>query len=131
MDLTPSTKTYAADDLRWLGSAHGTDAADSIPVTVTSAEVTAYGTTLPSGVPMNDDGTVDATGSTAATGNKKEVDGFLLSAIDISRGAGTYSGALLRHGQINDAARVTKGLTALTAAQKTSLTANADILIVG
>lgn len=131
MDLTPSTKTYAADDLRWLASEHGMNTADSVKITITGTEVTTYGTTLPSGVPMNDDGTVDATGSTAASGNKKEVDGFPLSAIDISRGAGTYSGALIRHGQINDAARVTKGLTALTAAQKTSLAANADILIVG
>ena len=131
MDLSPTTKTLTGDDQRWLGSAHGTNSADSVKITITNTEVSSYGNTLPSGVPLNDDGTVDPTGSTAATGNKKEVEGFLLTPIDISRGAGTYAGALLRHGQVNDAARVTKGLDALTAAQKTSLAANSQILIVG
>lgn len=131
MDLNVTTKTLTGDDQRWLASAHGTNSADSVKVTITSTEVTAYGSTLPSGVPLNDDGTVDPTGSTASSGNKKEVEGFLLTPIDISRGAGTYSGAMIRHGQVNDAARVTKGMTALTAEQKTSIAANSQILIVG
>lgn len=33
---------------------------------------------------------------------------------------------MIRHGQITDAARVTKGMTALTAEQKTSIAANPD-----
>lgn len=130
MDLTVRNTTYGADDQTWLASAHGTDSADSVKITITGTEVTTYGTVLPSGVPLNDDGTVDATGSTAASGNKKEVEGFLLAPIDISRGAGTYSGAMIRHGQINDAARVAKGLVALTAAQKTSIAAYSQILVV-
>lgn len=131
MDLNVTTETFASDDQRWLASAHGTDTADSVKITIGSTEVSAYGDTLPSGVPLNDDGTVDPTGSTASSGNKKEVEGFLLAPIDISRGAGTYAGAMIRHGQINDAARVAKGLDALTAEQKTSLASNADILVVG
>ena len=93
-------------------------------ITVAGGDVTTYGTVLPSGVPLNVDGTINPNG----TG--KAVHGFLVSAIDISRGAGTYAGALLRHGQISDAARVAKGLVALTNDQKTSLAANADILVV-
>jgi acyl-CoA thioesterase len=125
MDLTFNKTTFAGDDQRWLGSAHGTNSADTVKITISSGNVTTYGQTLPSGALLAVDGTVDPDGTTHTA------DGFLLTPIDISRGAGTYSGAILRHGQVNDAMRVSKGLTALTSGQKTSLAASADILLVG
>ena len=125
MDLNTRTTTIGVEDQRWLGSAHGTDSADSVKITITSTEVTNYGKTLPSGVPLDRDGTVDPDGD----GNG-EVHGFLLHSIDISRGAGTYSGALLWHGQVSAAGRAAKDLTALTSDQKTSLAANTQITLV-
>lgn len=125
MDLTVTKTTFTGDDQRWLASAHGTNSADTVKITVSSGNVTTYGQTLPSGALLCADGTIDPDGST------KTADGFLLAPIDISRGAGTYAGALLRHGQVNDAARVSKGLTALTSGQKTSLAASSQILLVG
>lgn len=125
MQLAPTITTLAGDDQRWLGSAHGTNSADSVKVTVSGGNVTTYGTVLPSGVLLCADGTIDPDGTT------KAANGFLLTPLDISTGAGTYSGALLRHGQVNDAARVTKGLTVLSANQKTSLAATAEIILVG
>ena len=125
MDLTFSKTTFLGDDQRWLGSAHGTDSADTVKVTVSSGNVTTYGQTLPSGTLLNVDGTIDPDGSA------KSCDGFTLTPIDISRGAGTYAAAILRHGQVNDAMRVAKGFTALTSGQKTSLAASSQILLVG
>lgn len=124
MTYGPTTETYAGDDKRWLASAHGTDTAESVPVTVTSGDVTTHGKTLPSGVPMNRDGTVDA------DGDDTDVHGLLLNQLDISAGPGTYTGAMLWHGKVSDAGRVAKGLTALTGDQKDSIAANTQITVV-
>lgn len=124
MDPTIKTKNLTSDKQSWLGSEHGTESADSVKITITSTEVTNWGTTLPSGIPLNRDGTVDPNGTA------KAVHGFLLEPIDITRGAGTYSGALLWHGQVIDAQRTAKGLTALTADQKTSIAAATDLIVV-
>lgn len=124
MDLNTRTTTITGGDKRWLASAHGTDSADSVVITITGGDVTKYGKTLPSGVLLNRDGTVDP------DGDSDDVHGLLLDRIDITRGAGTYSGALLWHGQVDEAKRVAKGLDALTGDQKTSIAANTQITLI-
>lgn len=121
MDLTIRTQTFGGDDLSWLDSDHGTDATDSVSITVSGTEVTKYGDTLPSGTLIGETGKVDPDG--AGGTDTVKVRGFLARSIDISRGAGTYTGAVQWHGQVNDTRRkALPGFVALTADQKADLT---------
>lgn len=122
MDLTFETETLSNENRTWLGSAHATENADSTKITVAGGDVSTYGSVLPSGTLISSTGTLDPTGTGAGTGDKKEASGFLLTGIDISRGAGDYSGAVIWHGEIDTAKRVSIGFDALTADQKADLT---------
>lgn len=122
MDLTVKKTTLTGDDQRWLGSAHATNSADSLKIVVASGDVTTYGQTLPSGTLISRDGTIDPTGTGAASGNKKSADVFLLTPIDISRGAGNYAGPVIWHGQVDDTGRQACGFATLTADQRANLT---------
>ena len=123
MDLTITTTTLGDDAKKWLKSAHGTEAAESVKIVVTSGDVTAHGTVLPSGICINRAGKVDA------DGDSDKVEGLLLEPIDISRGAGTYSGAMLVHGIVDSTQWAAKFGSPMTNYEATSIKANTGIVL--
>lgn len=117
MDLTVKTETIGADDQRWLASAHGAESTFTAEVTIGATEAGKYGDVLPSGALIGAGGVVDPDGSN----NTDEAIGFSITAIDISRGQGTYAVAVMWHGRVDEAARVAKGFDALDGGQKADL----------
>ena len=105
MNLTPTTEAFTQDDQRWLGSAHGTDAARSI--TLDTSQFTA-GTHypngyFPSGLPL---GKITASGkygpyNDAASDGTQTLVGFLLCAVDApTDNTVDPQGALFEHGRV-------------------------------
>lgn len=116
-------EVFGADDQTWLGSAHGTDTADSATITLDAPAIAGYTNgVIPSGTLLTKSGNVYTADNTSAT-----PDGFLLDPLRLTYnggypiGPGNVVGNIVRHGQVVDARRVAKGLPALTNAQKTAL----------
>ena len=111
MNLQPQTKVYAAgEDHTWLGSAHGTEATESIQLDGSAFTGTWTDGIIPSGVAL---GKITATGLyapyTAAATNGAGSDtlvGFLFTVADVLEG-GTAAidspAALLTHGKVVEA----------------------------
>ncbi|WP_327162103.1 head decoration protein [Streptomyces zaomyceticus] len=108
MELSIKTQTFGGDDQSWLGSAHGTDATES--VTLDTSTFTA-GTHYPegffkSGLPL---GRITASGkygpyNGAASDGTETLVGFLYSAL-AAPAVNTIdpSGAMLTHGKVRTA----------------------------
>ncbi|MBO0863459.1 MAG: hypothetical protein J2P16_00095 [Mycobacterium sp.] len=116
MKLSLLTEQFGADDQRWIGSADGTDSANTGTLVATSAEV---GTVIPSGTVIGTDGSI----------NGDDVGGFLLIPIRIDRGEGDYKVPVMVDGQVIDSRRVAKGLPALSAAQILSIRKKLTIVL--
>ena len=109
MDLTPRTTTYQTSRQDWLGSAHGTDATES--VTLNLALFTA-GTHFPnlylaSGEPL---GKVTASGlygpyDDAAVDGRAVAVGVLYTDVSVPAGVttGNFGAAILTHGRVINA----------------------------
>lgn len=107
MELSLKTETFGSDDQSWLGSAHGTDATETI--TLDTSTFTS-GTHYPdgyfkSGVPL---GLITASGKygpydDAAVDGRQTLVGFLFSAVQ-APAVDTLdpSGAMLTHGKIRE-----------------------------
>jgi len=104
MDLVPVIETIGQDDQRWLGTAHGTSAGDSI--TLDAASFTA-GTHYPNGYLPSGTCLAQNTGTLrfgpyttgGATGTGVAL-GFLLTPIQIKSATSTPSGVLYFHGEV-------------------------------
>lgn len=118
MKLSPLIEAFGADDQRWLMSSDGTDSANTATLNVTSTDV---GNVIPSGTVVGRDGEI----------NGDDVEGFLLIPIAANRGTGDYKVPVLVDGQVNDAARVAKGLDALSSDQVDSIRTNCTIVLRG
>lgn len=104
MDLVPVIESIGQDDQRWLGTAHGTSAGDSI--TLDASAFTA-GTHYPNGyLPSGTCVSLSSvsnkygpytTGGANGTGTAL---GFLLTPVQIKSGTSTPSGVLYYHGEV-------------------------------
>lgn len=108
MELSLKTETFGSDDQSWLGSAHGTDATETI--TLDTSTFTA-GTHYPdgffkSGIPL---GQITAGGKfgpydNAAVDGRQTLVGFLYAAVAApSVNTLDPSAALLTHGKVREA----------------------------
>lgn len=104
MDLGIRRTSVAQDDQSWLGSAHGTDAPQSITLDVTTFTA---GTHYPegwlkSGLPLRV--VTPATGTTAARyglwTTTSTLAGFLFTTTQVPAGATKVGGSLLEHGRV-------------------------------
>lgn len=95
MDLTIKRESFGQDDQSWLGSAHGTNAAQTITVDVTSFTAgTHYPEgSLKSGLPLAESG-----GKYVLWTTGEDLAGFLLTAVKAS--AANVGAALLEHGRV-------------------------------
>lgn len=107
MDLSLKTEAFGSDDQSWLGSAHGTDATESVTLdTSTFTPATHYpGGFFKSGIPL---GKITATGkygpySDAAADGRQTLVGFLFAAIKApTDNTIDPSGAMLTHGKVRE-----------------------------
>lgn len=105
MDLTISRKSFGADDQSWLGSAHGTNAAQTITVdvsTLTRADHYPDGWIV-SGIPLMKTGTASGQDlyGLYTDGEDHVLAGFLFTPIKIPADtSGRAGGALLEHGRV-------------------------------
>jgi hypothetical protein len=104
MDLVPTTETIGQDDQRWLGSAHGTSAGDSI--TLDASAFTA-GTHYPNGylpsgtaLSFNTSTTKYGPYTTGGANGTGTAAGYLLTPVQIKSGTSTPSGVLYWHGEV-------------------------------
>lgn len=107
MELSFKTETFGSDDQSWLGSAHGTDATESITLdTSTFTPATHYPDGyFKSGIPL---GKITAGGKfgpydNAAVDGRQTLVGFLFAAIKAPT-VNTLdpSGAMLTHGKVRE-----------------------------
>jgi hypothetical protein len=103
-DLTPTTSSYGTDDQTWLGSAHGTDTADSITLDGDLMLEVFEDGSVPSGVVL---GMVDETGlygpyDDGAEDGRDVARGHLFTARSVKAATPT-AGALFWHGQVIEA----------------------------
>lgn len=106
MDIAPVTTSYALDDLSWLASQHGVEAAESI--TLLKSAFTS-GTHYPdgflkSGIPL---GKITASGkygpyNDAASDGTEVLVGFLYGGVDASSTSANLGGAMLTHCKIRE-----------------------------
>lgn len=104
MDLNVRTVAYQTEDHSWLGSAHGTEATDSI---VLDLNLFTAGTHypkgfIPSGMPV---GKVTATGKYGpyvgdATDGRGELAGHLFTSKTVNPGSRYIGAALFTHGKV-------------------------------
>jgi hypothetical protein len=104
MDLALISESIGQDDQRWLGSAHGTAAGDSITL---DASAFSAGTHYPNGyLPSGTCVSLNTstqkygpytTGGANGTGTNA---GHLLTPVQIKSGSSTPSGALFWHGEV-------------------------------
>lgn len=104
MDIVPVIETIGQDDQRWLGSAHGTTAGDTI--TLDASAFTA-GTHYPNGylpsgtcVSLNTSTNKYGPYTTGGANGTGTAAGFLLTAVQVKSGTSTPSGALYWHGEV-------------------------------
>jgi hypothetical protein len=104
MDLSIVSEAIGQDDQRWLGSAHGTSAADSITL---DASLFTAGTHYPNGYLPS--GTVLAQNTstlrygpyvTSGSNGSGTAAGLLMTPVKIASGTATPSGAMLYHGEV-------------------------------
>jgi len=108
MDLTPNRVTEGRDDQSWLGSAHGTNSAQSVTLKVSAfTKVTHYPNGyFPSGLPLGKYTSGPNSGlygpyTDGATDGTQNLAGFLFTATAAPRdGASNVTGALLDHGRV-------------------------------
>lgn len=103
MDIQPRSTGYVLDDNSWLGSAHGTDATESVTLDLTKFDATQYANGfVPSGCAL---GIVTASSAygpyddTASDGRQTLV-GFLYGGVRVATGATKCGGAMLAHGKV-------------------------------
>lgn len=101
MDLTVETTDYGSDSRRWLGSAHGFEAAPSITLKSDLFTPTFTDGRVPSGVAL---GKVTASGlygpySNAATDGRQTLAGHLKTAVKVT-GTRNIGAALIEHGAV-------------------------------
>lgn len=107
MDLSISRKSFGAEDQSWLGSVHGTDAAQTVTVdvsTFTQAEHYPEGY-LPSGLPLMITGTAggqDVYGlyTDGGEGETNELAGFLFTTTHVPSPDARVGAAILEHGRV-------------------------------
>ncbi|OQQ32271.1 hypothetical protein A6411_10720 [Prescottella equi] len=99
MDLTIKTETFGQDDQSWLASAHGTDTARSINLTVASFTAATHypNGALKSGLPLKKAGNRYVLWS---NGDTEPIEGHLFTAVKVPAGATVVVGALLWHGAV-------------------------------
>lgn len=107
MDLSLRTEAFGVDDQSWLGSAHGTDATESITLDTSAftagTHYTALGGHFKSGIAL---GKITATGlygpyDGGAVDGREALAGFLYAAVPAPAAATTDpSGAMLVHGKV-------------------------------
>jgi len=104
MDLALTIDTIGQDDQRWLGTAHGTSAGDSI--TLDAAAFTA-GTHFPNGylpsgtcVSLNTSTQKYGPYTTGGANGTGTAAGFLLTPVQVKTASSTPSGALYWHGEV-------------------------------
>ncbi|QPK78272.1 hypothetical protein G7Y31_06690 [Corynebacterium lizhenjunii] len=96
MQLNVAMQQWGSEDQRWLGSAHGVDAAQT--VTLNGEKLTAFAKdgVIPSGIALKKEGSrwepVTDAGDTLA--------GFLLTSQSFKEGAGDVVAPMLDHGRI-------------------------------
>jgi hypothetical protein len=108
MDIAPTTQSYALDNNSWLGSAHGTEATESITLDSDAGFVagTHYPNGfLPSGTPL---GKVTASGKyglydDAAGDGRNTLVGFLFGGVPIKSTTSDPGAALFVHGKVREA----------------------------
>lgn len=105
MDLSIRTETYGQDDQSWLGSEHGTSAARTITLDVSTFTAGTHypGGVFPSGLAL---GRISATGKygpydNGAGDGRSVLAGFLFTAVKAPAATTTdVGGALLEHGKV-------------------------------
>lgn len=102
MDISPTRETYAQADHSWLGSSHGTDAARTVTIDVSTLTA---GTHYPNG--YLPDGTPLGELAAGLYGVYDDSDpgtlaGFLLEPVKVT-GDADVAGALLEHGRVIEA----------------------------
>jgi hypothetical protein len=104
MDLAPTIETIGQDDQRWLGTAHGTAAGDSITL---DAAAFVAGTHYPNGylpsgtcVSLNTSTSKYGPYTTGGANGTGTAAGFLLTPVQVKTGTSTPSGALYWHGEV-------------------------------
>jgi hypothetical protein len=105
VNLNPVTETFQNEDQRWLGSAHGTDAAQSITLdtSVFTAGTHYPNGYFPSGLPL---GRITATGkygpyNNALADGTETLVGFLFCTVDApTDNTQDPQGAILLHGRV-------------------------------
>lgn len=108
MKLQPTTTDYVLDNHSWLGSAHGTEATETITVDADAGFVagTHYPDGfLPSGTKL---GKITASGKyglydDAAADGRQTLVGFLYGGLAVSAATDDLGGALFVHGKVREA----------------------------
>jgi hypothetical protein len=100
-NLTPTSTDYGVEDHSWLGSAHGTDTADSITLDGDAMVAVFTDGNVPSGVVL---GMIDESGLYGpydgnANDGTEDALGHLLTRRSVKAGEST-AGALFWHGQV-------------------------------
>lgn len=98
MDLTVKRRNYGADDQSWLGSAHGTNAARTITVDVTTFTAATHYPDgyLKSGLPLS-----QRENGSFGLAEEGKLDGFLFTPVAVPDAAATPVGAaLFEHGRV-------------------------------
>lgn len=106
MDIAPVTTSYALDDLSWLASQHGVEAAESITLLKSAFTANTHYPDgfLKSGLPL---GKITASGkyapyNDANSDGTQTLVGFLYGGVDASSGGTSLGGALLTHCKIRE-----------------------------
>lgn len=96
MQLTPRTEHFGVEDQRWLGSAHATDAAQTITLDNTKLSGVIKDDTIPSGIPLKagDNGKYEPVTDAGDT-----LAGFLLTSQSFKAGTDVVA-PMLDHGRI-------------------------------
>ncbi|MCW2543386.1 MAG: VWBp37 [Frankiales bacterium] len=107
MDIAPVTTSYALDDLSWLASQHGVEAAESITLLKSAFTANTHYPDgfLKSGLPL---GKINASGkygpyNDAASDGTETLVGFLYGGVEVVSGGGAnLGGALLTHCKVRE-----------------------------
>lgn len=97
MQLNPVRESWGAGDQRWLGSAHATDAAQTVTLDAAAFEAVAKNGVLPSGTPLKK-GDAGKFEPVTAAGDK--LAGFLFTDQSLQPGRGDVVAPMVDHGRI-------------------------------
>jgi len=104
MDINVTRKTYGAEDQSWLGSAHGTNAIQTITIDTSGfTKATHYpGGYLKSGLPLmkKGDGTYTLWAAAEEETPENVLAGFLFTSTRVPTGGGKVGAAILEHGRV-------------------------------